>query len=100
MFSKLTLSTLAIMASLLPAHAVPTPEHLEERNNDGGKPGPYGGWSDNTDPTELITELYAAKNPNAGNALMPEDGYIYRFLGEYSKNRFITSPRLTALTCT
>lgn len=81
MFSKLTLSTLAILASLLPAHGVPTPEHLSERNNDGGAPSPYSGWSDNQDPTELIKELYAAVNPNDGNALMPADGYIYRFLG-------------------
>jgi hypothetical protein len=81
MFSKLTLSTIAILASLLPAHAVPTPENLVERNNDGGGSNPYNGWSDNSDPTNLIKELYASVNPNDANALMPADGYIYRFLG-------------------
>lgn len=83
MFLKLTFSTLVILASLHHAQGLPAPERLAKRNNDGGgKPAPYAGWSDNSDPTELINELYAAKNPNVANALMPADGYIYRFLGE------------------
>lgn len=85
MFSKLTLSTLVVLASLLPAHGVPTPEHeILERNNggSGAAKGKWDGWDQNEDPTELIKELYDSVTVNAANAIMPADGYIYRYLGE------------------
>lgn len=65
--------TLALLLSLAGSIAAPTPAEADQpslaKKNNGQS------------VTELIATLYDQVNPNARNALMPPDGFVFDFLG-------------------
>ena len=77
--SLITLSTLSL-ALAAPAIRPHTERDLEKRQNDPL----FGGWDQNENVTALIQELQIQPNPIDRDVLLPSDGYIFDFLGEFA----------------
>ncbi len=74
-----TSSVLALSLTLGINFALAAPVSNEKRQNNPL----FGGWDNNENVTELITELYAQANPIDREVLMPSDGLNFDFLSEY-----------------